>query len=80
MPLYACSKCRSVDNTAVGGYWAQQMQACEAGTKHQALCSACDPEIGQWHNKFPRQSADDGSWEPDPRFPPFIRRKTAEAA
>lgn len=57
MPLYMCSKCGSVENTALGGYWAQQMKAFEANQKHAPLCSECDPEIGTWHGQFPRRSA-----------------------
>jgi hypothetical protein len=34
----------------------QQMAAHKAGVKHDPLCSQCDPEIGQWHGKFPRKA------------------------
>lgn len=55
MPLYRCTKCDVVENTACGGFWQQQMKAHEDGVKHEPLCSQCDPEIGEWHGKFPRQ-------------------------
>lgn len=57
MPLYMCSKCGSVENTALGGYWRQQMEAFESKKKHAPLCSACDPELGAWHGEFERKSA-----------------------
>lgn len=57
MPLYMCSKCGSVENTALGGYWRQQMEAFEAAKPHEPLCSACDPDLGEWHGYFPRRSA-----------------------
>lgn len=57
MPLYMCTKCGLVENTALGGFWRQQMEAVEAGKKHDPLCSACDPEIGAWHGSFPQRSA-----------------------
>jgi hypothetical protein len=59
MPLFMCRKCGSVENTALSNYWTTQMSAYEAGEKHEPLCSACDPDIGAWHNQFPRRSAED---------------------
>lgn len=56
MPLYRCTKCDVIENTALGGYWMQQMAAHKAGVKHEPLCSQCDPAIRQWHDKFPRQA------------------------
>lgn len=50
MPLYRCSKCGCVENTAMSNYW-------RAADKAQALCSECDPAIGQWHGQFPKRSA-----------------------
>lgn len=49
MPLFMCSKCGCVENTALSHYW----QAGKVG----ALCSECDPAIGQWHGRFPKRSA-----------------------
>lgn len=49
MPLFSCTQCQCVDNTAATNYW-------QAG-KGAALCSECDPEIGQWHGRFPKKSA-----------------------
>jgi hypothetical protein len=58
MPLFMCSKCGSVDNTATSGYWAQQANAYVAGVPLTPKCSACNPEIGAWHNQFPRRRAE----------------------
>jgi hypothetical protein len=59
MPLFECSECHSVDNTALTNW---------AWRDHQGkppLCSACDPEIGTWHGRFERITAK----EFDRRYP-----------
>ena len=50
MPLFQCSKCGCVENTAPSNYAVR-----ERGSP--ALCSECDPEIGKWHGMFPKRSA-----------------------
>ena len=57
MPLFACSKCGCVENTALSEYWYQT-----AVEKVDPLCSACDPEIGEWHGKFDQRSAAGMLW------------------
>jgi hypothetical protein len=57
MPLFMCTKCGSVENTALSRYWQTEMEAYERGRKHDPLCSACDPEIAAWHGQFERKSA-----------------------
>lgn len=52
MPLYACSKCRAVENTATGDYWSQQHEAYTAKKKLEPLCSEC--LTGKWHGQFPK--------------------------
>lgn len=47
MPLFECSKCGTVDNTALTNFWWDVKQE-----KKPALCSECDPAIGKWHGKF----------------------------
>ena len=64
MPLFACSKCNAVENTALSRFWETQLRAYEAKTKHEPLCSECDPAIGKWHGRFPKVRADNGDWEP----------------
>ena len=47
MSLFRCEKCNCIENTALSGYNYR-------GNK-KALCSECDPEIGKWHNHFPKR-------------------------
>lgn len=50
MPLFKCSNpaCGCIENTALCNYW-------EALADNKPVfCSLCDPEIGIWHNEFPR--------------------------
>ena len=51
MPLFACSKCNCVEDTALSHYWGARLR------QRSPLCSACDPSIGKWHGEFPRESA-----------------------
>lgn len=53
MPLFRCSQCGCVENTATSRYWVA------TGLDDEApLCSECDPKIGEWHGKFDKTSAD----------------------
>jgi hypothetical protein len=65
MPLFACDKCNTVENTALGDYWVH------AGKDEPVLCSECS--TGTWHGRFPKERADSGNWEPDRGR--FLRRK-----
>lgn len=51
MPVFLCSKCGVMDNTALTHYWWQVHEE-----KKPPLCSLCDPEIGKWHGDFERQT------------------------
>lgn len=60
MPLYMCSACGCIENTATGGYWAQQMNNWEKNGQDAPfapLCSEHNPEIGKWHGEWPKKSA-----------------------
>jgi hypothetical protein len=57
MPLFMCRKCGCVENTALGDYWLQNLQAHKARKPLEALCSACLPGR-TWHGEFDRKSAD----------------------
>jgi len=46
MPLFRCTKCGCVENTALGHYWM---------TPDKPECSEC--HTGKWHNRFPKRSA-----------------------
>ena len=47
MPLFKCSKCGCIENTALGKYW---------GTD-KPICSECS--TGKWHGEFKKQDAVD---------------------
>ena len=47
MPSFRCAKCGCIENTALSNFW-----------HGVALCSECDPEIGKWHGRFEKHSAD----------------------
>lgn len=49
MPLFECSKCHYVENTATSNYWIKV-----ARDGQEPLCSVCDPDIGKWHGEFER--------------------------
>lgn len=46
MPLFMCSRCHCVENTAVGNFW---------NSRAAPLCS--ESHTGKWHNKFPKKPA-----------------------
>jgi hypothetical protein len=52
MPLFACTQCGCVENTACCNYWSRTTM-----DKLPALCSECDPDIGKWHGRFEKRSA-----------------------
>ena len=54
MPIFECSKCHAVDNTALTNFWWNTLQE-----NKPALCSECDPDIAKWHGQFPKTSASD---------------------
>jgi hypothetical protein len=51
MPLFPCTKCNCVEDTALCHYWSARLR------QTPAVCSVCDPKIAKWHEEFPRQSA-----------------------
>ncbi len=68
MPLFKCTSCGCVENTAISGYWSQQLVfnarlAKEtrpppklSGKPWAPLCSECNPDIGKWHGQFPKEA------------------------
>lgn len=67
MGLFMCSRCESVDNTALGLYWMRNKPELflwdenNIQFKGEPLCSECAPKkfsngklsgYGQWHGKF----------------------------
>ena len=55
MPLYRCSQCGCVENTATGRFWGQTW-AIRKGDSDGCKCSEC--LTGTWHGRFPKTSAD----------------------
>jgi hypothetical protein len=51
MPLFACAKCNALENTALSNYWINQRDG------KPLVCSACDPEIAEWHSEWVKCSA-----------------------
>jgi len=47
MPLFLCSECGSVENTALGEYWMNKHYG------EPVRCSEC--ATGQWHGEFPKE-------------------------
>ena len=45
MPLFECSKCNHVDNTALGDFWMSLMT-----DGPPPLCTEC--KTGKWHERF----------------------------
>ena len=54
MPLFECSECHTVDNTALAEFWWQRDIE-----KRAPVCSACNPDQHEWHGKFPRTTLDE---------------------
>ncbi len=59
MPLFPCSKCGCVEDTALCHYWSARLR------QTPPVCSACDPTIVKWHGEFPQESA--RNWTNDER-------------
>lgn len=61
MPLFKCTKCGCIDNTAAAGsYWQD---------RENAQCAECF--TGKWHDLFPKETPKEKGLIPDPHFPPF---------
>lgn len=70
MPLFACTKCDAIENTALSEYWGQNLDAYGAGVKFEPICSEC--KTGTWHGDFPKRTCMDEGYVPDPKMPGFI--------
>jgi len=73
MPLYECSKCGAIENTATGGYWSQQLDAMDSKTEFKPKCSECI--TGTWHGLFAKRNAKAERYEPDVKMAGFIQPK-----
>lgn len=50
MSLFACEECGVVENTALCGW-------VEGPSGRRLICSQCNPTIGRWHGRWPREDA-----------------------
>ena len=55
MSIFVCSQCGYLENTALSGYWFRRGSP--------PLCSECDPRIGKWHDRFPKEKFDDKKYQ-----------------
>lgn len=78
MPVFVCSNCSMMENTATTDYWWWVTQ-----DKKPPLCSECHPEIKKWHGEFPRSpmppdhviGPDGFVWQKDD---PYLKRQLEE--
>lgn len=63
MPLFKCSDCGCVENTACGNFWC---------SRDRPTCSECD--TGVWHGKFEKVDADASGYVPEDGDPQFITK------
>lgn len=69
MSLYACALCNTMDDTLLTNFHLY----IRAGKG--VLCSACDPEIGEWHGRFPKGTYTERGYQlcPDAAQYPEVR-------
>ena len=60
MPVFECTNCHAVENTALSEYWRQVHME-----KKPPLCSECNPAIGVWHGKFEKKTPQEAGLVPD---------------
>lgn len=53
MPLFNCTSCGAIENTALCNYW-PTLSRRDKSVPFNPLCSKCDPNIGVWHGRFAR--------------------------
>lgn len=71
MSLFVCDSCDCVENTALAGYRGYHGRniplTAEEVDGHpewadlgdgKARCSGCNPELGRWHDRFPKLKHD----------------------
>lgn len=77
MPLFVCSKCNCIENTALCGYWFRKKEYDDKTNKiikeEPPLCSHCDPKF-KGHNRFPREKFDPKKWKPAEYNSDFIEQ------
>ena len=68
--MFECAnkKCKAYENTALSGAMAQKIN----GIK-EPFCSACNPDIGKWHGKFPKLTLEEHQ---DPANAPLFKNES----
>lgn len=79
MPLFECSQCHCIDNSALTNFWCSLLPE-----NALPLCSECDPQIGEWHGRFKKRPFDslngvDYSVERVTQIRAAVAKKEAEA-
>lgn len=76
MPLFVCDNCGCIENTALSMFWLNNLDL-----NPKDLCSECDPRIGKWHGKFPKEKFNDEQHRIDSNgFVRFAEEKEKNAA
>lgn len=88
MPVFICSKCNMMENTATSNYWHRDLdldrpENSPPKTPSPPLCSQCDPTLGKWHGLFQREpmppdhviGPDGFVWHKDE---PYLKRQLEE--
>lgn len=65
MSLFQCEACGCRENTATCNFWMRN--DVDSACKGMKLCSACDTDIGKWHDHFPRVFLPIGMFETNTR-------------
>lgn len=87
MPIFKCSKCGMVENTATCHYWSRDFDQPAGTPPSPPLCSLCDPGIAAWHGRFERMTPEsqgyvegpDGFlYHPDDKYLARLRKERSE--
>lgn len=78
MPLFECSNCVAIENTALSDYWSQDLDhhVTSKGMgkvdpePFKPKCSEC--LTGKWHGEFPKRIAKEAGYVPDPKMQGMI--------
>ena len=62
MSLFVCSKCHTIDNTALCNFAVFMTEG------KPVLCSICDPKIGKWHRRFTADRLEESDYQLCPEY------------
>jgi hypothetical protein len=60
MSEFQCEECGCIENTALCNYHWNHRKDVDV---NKDLCSACDPDIKKWHDRFERIYVEKGKWK-----------------